>query len=459
MDKTIPFSKNQEKTTISKCEHFPIKFNFELNDIFMLFYMICQFLRIWTIDEHFIFKLSYPKDLFQLLMLHLFFGLLKSSTIIGFLIQHKLTTSEILGFERILKTKSMEGGRVSVNEIKTKRQNEGIQIFKEKNFYRLIFFIFISSLIHFSFNFLLPTYLPFIDYTLCWVYKDDVKYMFLIAISLLSLFLFKQKIYQHNILAIIIYIIASIFFYVFHYESYFIYYDKYKVYAFPLFFEIFLSLSFILEKSLIEKEFLSIFVILSFEGMFQLFISIFIILICLLRKEINNNDNIIKISFDNFFTFSLIKNIFFYNIVELLRLIVLQNLTVYHFILSEICSNPLYYIIKAIFFYLNISKKESVHLDLIFCDIGFTISLMIYSEMIILNFCKLNKNTKNEIAKRATIDIMKISFVENENMYMTHTTSSESANNLIVGDSDKDDKNSKSFSNSDKEEKDDKDIY
>ena len=137
--------------------------------------------------------------------------------------------------------------------------------------------------------------------------------------------------------------------------------------------------------------------------------------------------------FNNIFDFSNIDNklkitiffillIIFCTIFHLLTLLILFYFTPIFLCISEIISPFLFWIVQ------TIEKNTNTKFEIVIYPIGYTIVLfssLVYNEIIIFNFCGLNKNTKKCVNERMDEEILEMSQLCNNNHPDRNTINSD----------------------------------
>lgn len=198
--------------------------------------------------------------------------------------------------------------------------------------------------------------------------------------------LFKKEIYSHQILSIIIIIVGTIFYYIpskFDYKiSYFIFlFLKYYCRAFDRLMIRYISIN----------KFINIFLIAFILGVSG-------ILYILIRVLINHD----FIKFSDFTENIFILSIYFISsfITYFIYYKIIYKLGPIHAYISDFIG----LIISDEILQIGKSKRENINFQDLIIMIVFVISLLIYSEIIQLNFCSLNENTKKMVRERAIKD-------------------------------------------------------
>ncbi len=217
--------------------------------------------------------------------------------------------------------------------------------------------------------------------------------------------LFKKEIYSHQILSIIIIIVGTIFYYI---PSEFIYKISYIIILFLKYYC--RALDRLILRYISINNFINIFLIAFLLGLNGT-------LYILIRLLINHNfvefpdftDNIYI--FFIFFISSFINYFIYYKIIYKLGPI--------HAYISDLIA----LIIADKILQIGKSNRENINFKDLIIMFVFIISLLIYSEVIQLNFCRLNENTKKKLHERA---------IEDTNYLLLNSfyTDSESINDL-----------------------------
>ena len=236
---------------------------------------------------------------------------------------------------------------------------------------------------------------------------DDLNECIFIIVFLFFLdsILFKKEIYSHQILSIIIIIVGTIFYYI---PSEFIYKISYIIILFLKYYC--RALDRLMIRYISINNFINIFLIAFLLGLNGT-------LYILIRLLINHNfvefpdftDNIYI--FFIFFISSFINYFIYYKIIYKLGPI--------HAYISDLIA----LIIADKILQIGKSNRENINFKDLIIMFVFIISLLIYSEVIQLNFCRLNENTKKKLHERA---------IEDTNYLLLNSfyTDSESINDL-----------------------------
>ena len=227
-------------------------------------------------------------------------------------------------------------------------------------------------------------------------------------------FFFKTKPQRHHILCLILYFIADIMlcaYFKFSEKNYsnkfleiinniFLLYSKSIIFFTQI-------IQLCIEKYIMEKYFLSLYLIIAFEGISGLIISFFYFIIGLIFK-FTDFDSIYEfyknlINKDNYILIYIIFLIISFFLILMTFIINYHNGPAYVLLAHN------YYFIEDIYYYftdLTITNNSDNRAKFIyiFRDLLTLIIASIYAEVIILKFLGLNKNTKFEIEKRAKLE-------------------------------------------------------
>lgn len=221
---------------------------------------------------------------------------------------------------------------------------------------------------------------------------------------ILGYILFNERIYNHHKLVLILILISDIMILISDpifesNEGFFwkIVNNFYLYFIKTIFFHI-LIIKIFLEKYIMHFYYLSQYLIVGFEGLSGIFISFFIILIEIYFFGGKELKKFAKGIFSNFYYYLLILNSYF--------LINFEITINYHF-------NPTYVILANHYFLFEdfykllagkIDSKFYLIFIFVFKDILSLISVLIFSEIIVINRFDLEKFTKKEIEKRAVLE-------------------------------------------------------
>ena len=372
-----------------------ISFNFEFNHILIIIASIVGVIHNYT-DEKYFSKKEYKDKIHQCFLATI--G--QSITIILYFIEQCFSPNKII-FSNERKTVFS----IDYEEIeKLKRRNKKNKI----KLFALLFFSIFSDLMSW-FNFSAGNLLHFDYINLGWP---------LIIIFIYQKILLKVTIYKHHYLSILINLFLSFILLVILLKEYKHYFLQFIIFASHFIvseslFAIYLCIEYYVYNNVIISPYL----ILSLQGL----IGIIILILEEYIRMILGYKNVFRFIFD--FKENIIQNIFsiiLYCIVYICYLIiVVKNTPVVMGVID--C---LEIIILTLMNY-----KKKINWITIFIALTFMILLMIFCEMIILNFYEFNKDVKNNIQIRAR---EKLSYSSSYFSFSESETSSIVENEIII---------------------------
>ena len=329
----------------------------------------------------------------------------------------------LLYFVTFIRTKTNETRNKAIINIESSPNNikyiyNAVEL--KKNECKIIGYLIIMSIIY-SFAYL----------SLMFRSKNEFEYRmyFFIFLPLLSKYILKIDIFSHQILSLIISIIGMILLFIPTLTK--IGTDD-ILYNVLLFFRtISQSLNLVLIKLITQNYYLSPYLCLLYLGIFSSFFTFIGYLIYSLIKE--GNLSIIT----NSFNFSEMNGLLVLIIVGIFFFVTLYNiltiLTIFYFspnllMVTDIISPILFWILLII----KGEKEESY--VIILNIIGFMIALfssLLYNEIIVLNFCGFNKNTKKCLEERQRQELIKLKETEKltqSGSYENHDDASDDSN-------------------------------
>ena len=284
------------------------------------------------------------------------------------------------------------------------------EYFSDKKFLILIFFCeFLFCFLEFFIVYL--NYNTFFDKNPIDIYLCLTPY---IVCFIFTFFFFKTKPQRHHILCLILYFIADIMlcaYFEFSEKNYsnkfleiinniFLLYSKSIIFFTQI-------IQLCIEKYIMEKYFLSLYLIIAIEGISGLIISFFYFIIGLIFK-LTDFDSIIEfyknlINTDNYLLYYILFLIISFCLILMTFLINFHKGPAYVLLAHN------YYFIEDIYYYfteLTVTNDDKNRAQIIYIlrDLLTLITVSIYAEVIILEFLGLNKNTKFEIDKRAKLE-------------------------------------------------------
>ena len=246
--------------------------------------------------------------------------------------------------------------------------------------------------------------------------REVISYRNLLLILSLSIFSHlilgsNNPIYRHQIIPISLIILgnlaAAIIFQLVFVKSF-----TAQIYKLSTYVNLYLllGLEYVFEKVLIDFDCVNIFLLLGIKSSFGSVV-FFIIRFVVGKKTIIYTDTVVC---------PIVKKVFyviFLLLVEFLKLIVIQNFSPLHIFCSMQLGDLLYYFYYTLertqIYGLEIPSKPLYYTQGLFA-IGSFILTLIFSEIIILNFCKMSENTKMSIRERSMSDMegLEISGIE-----------------------------------------------
>ena len=224
----------------------------------------------------------------------------------------------------------------------------------------------------------------------------------IIIIFFINKYILKYEYTKQDIISLIIFTISSVILDIINYENFF-----YALGGLVIVILIFINLCFesimiIFQKILMDKYFMSPFLISILFGCFQLLFSIILGIISFAKDGWFCNGKTCYIAnfldyFENFETsdiISFVVSIIIKSIIYILNIHVLYYLTSNHFLLAYIVGK----------FVENMMEGKEKIIANIIVFIFLLISFFFYLEIFELNFCGINRNTKSNIEKRALLE-------------------------------------------------------
>ena len=277
-----------------------------------------------------------------------------------------------------------------------KKQESPLQIkYEYNNLYKIIRedkfkYILISSIIDFVTTILIFKY--------CISIKINIWIFDILFISLFSYLILKKKIYKHHYLSIIIIIITGF--------SLDIILDNYNDFLnnigeniINFVCEVLFSFGLVINRYTMEFKFCSVFEICFYQGIFGL---ILYILLLILSKYITFLNNF----FDNFEGFET-KHIFIFIIIVIFQFI--YNLCIFNTLLNTSTCHILIIIVfgELSHYFINVFEDKDNSIIIVIALLFILFMILIFIEVIELNFFGLSKNTKKNITLRAKLDQQK----------------------------------------------------
>ena len=247
------------------------------------------------------------------------------------------------------------------------------------------------------------------------VIKVNFWLLDLFFLSSLSYLVLNLKLFKHQIISmIIIIILGSILDYL--YGNLIDFFDNIGYFLLRIFIELCYSLSLIINKYCMEFKFSRPYEICLFIGIFAFcFFSISLIIssnipcnleFCVIKDENNN-----QYYFDNFFIYISkinIKEIFLF-LIEMIIIGLINILTILTIHYYTVCHVLIILIIGRIVMLINnlfIKIELYIIISMVIMALIF-VGLLVYVEIIVLNFCDIQKNTRKSIEERSELDAIR----------------------------------------------------
>ena len=221
----------------------------------------------------------------------------------------------------------------------------------------------------------------------------------IIIIFFITKFLLKYEYTKQDIISLIIFTISSVLIDIINYENFFDALGGLVIFIL-IFINLFLeSVTIIFEKILMDKFFMSPFLVCVLFGSIELLFSIILGIISFVKDGWFCNGKTCYIAnfldyFENFETsdiISFVVNIIVKSIIYILNAFVLYYLTPNHFLLAYIVGK----------FVENMIERQEKIIENIIVFVFLLISFMFYLEIFELNFCGINRDTKSNVERRA----------------------------------------------------------
>ncbi len=229
----------------------------------------------------------------------------------------------------------------------------------------------------------------------CISIKINIWIFDILFISLFSYLILKKKIYKHHYISIIIIIITGVSLDIIlgNYNDFY-YNIGPNIINFVC--EILFSLGLVINRYTMEFKFSPVYEICYYQGIFGLFLYI---LLLILSKYITFLNNF----FDNFEGFET-KHIFIFIIIVIFQFI--YNLCIFNTIINTSTCHILIIIIfsELSLYFINLIEDKDNSIIIIIALLFILFMILIFIEVIELNFFGLSKNTKKNISLRAKLD-------------------------------------------------------
>ena len=379
---------------MKKSCHFLIYFHYEKN-IFLIILLSLSFVLSFRLSFRKIFQYmtmieSIRTDTFVVFLKNFFGNLF----FIGYFLEKKFSQmSESEGTE-VEQIEQKKDGELIVERKKVNNNRISIKDLIDKNFHyklkiiSILLFTYLTEEIYFIidnshlFDREIIPYRNFFTFVSIFIFNHLLK---------------KSKIYRHQKIAIIITMVlsfVSIIFFLYYTEVFSI--NKYLRYI-SLF--LILGLEYVLEKYLIERFYMNIYLILGIRSLFGTIV--FGIIRFILQFKTLYMTDISGVSFvqKSFY-------IFFILVAEYLKLVILFHFTPFHIYcatqLADLIYSLYYTFERHIIYDLDMVSEFFIY-QIIFALISLVL-ILIFIEVLILNFCGLNINTKKYINERSDLE-------------------------------------------------------
>ena len=376
-----------------------IFFNYEKKTIFIIFLSISWILCFRSSIP----KIFYYMDIYESLRNDTFLLFIKNVIGIFFFVIYSIERGRAKLTERshLEQIEKHINGELVIEKHITKRKRKSIVDLKSANKINL-FLIFLKIIITYFIEesyFLVDNNHIFDRETIS--YRN---FLLMISIFIFSQLLLKNNnsIYRHQIIPTSLILLANLVGIVVFQLHYAISFQD-QIYKLSIYSNLYilLGLEFVFEKILIDFDCINIFLLLGIKSVFGT-ITFSIIRFVFNKRYIVYADTI---------TCSLVQKgfyVFFLLLIEFLKLLVVQNFSPSHIFCSMQLGDLLYFLYYTFerkkLYGLDIPSKIPYYLQGLFAILSFLLSF-IFCEILILNFCKINENTKMFIRKRGEIDM------------------------------------------------------
>ena len=238
---------------------------------------------------------------------------------------------------------------------------------------------------------------------------------------LLSLFIFSPLILKkpcsynkHQLIPLIIMFILSVLILLFNILCVERFFKKFQPVNSSIYYSIYflMGLEVVITKHLIDKEFISIFLILGIKGIIGTIVFTGINLALTRREFYDILDNILTFEYDDMFDeFEIIYKILYivtFVVLEWLKIFIISKFGEYHFqmvlMMVDLIYFPFYCIERFAIQQFSVFMTELLLLNSIVCIFN-TFFMLIFNEILECNFWGLNKDLKKNINKRNDLEI------------------------------------------------------
>ena len=229
----------------------------------------------------------------------------------------------------------------------------------------------------------------------CISIKINIWIFDILFISLFSYLILKKKIYKHHYISIIIIIITGVSLDIIlgNYNDFY-YNIGPNIINFVC--EILFSLGLVINRYTMEFKFCSVYEICFYQGIIGFFLYVLLLILSKYIKFLNN-------FFDNFEGFKT-KHIFIFIIIVIFQFI--HNLCIFNTIINTSTCHILIIIVlgELSHYFINLFYGKDNSIIIIIALLFILFMILIFIEVIELNFFGLSKNTKKNITLRAKLD-------------------------------------------------------
>ena len=320
-----------------------------------------------------------------------------------------------------IKNRNIRNTNKKNNKIKKKNSSKKVYELEYTNVYDEIIYgkfkyILLTSIVDFI-QTIVGTFIYFDIKINMWVF--DILFL-----NLFSHFIFRNQLYRHHYISTILIIFIGIIidiiagYYIISTEN--ILKILYKIIA-----EIMYCLIFVINKYTIEQKFSRSYEICFYQGFFCFILFSLLFLVLYILNIYNPIQYFIDLNAKGWIIFFIVMIILF--ILNILVLITIEKTNVYHVIIIIIIAQLGYHILDLLD---SNDKIKSIIIIIGLCLILFM--TLIFNEIIEINCCGLEKNTKKNITLRARLDTP-INNNNNEDNESSQNSEENDSNSLIQG--------------------------
>ena len=377
---------------MKKKKHYLIYFNYEHNKFLIILLSISFVLS---------FRLSFNKIFPYMTMIES----IRTNTLIIF-IKNLFGNLFFIGYFLEKKfSQTSKDRKIEIKQTETKKDGELIVERKEvRNNYRISVKDVIDKNFHYNLKIISIIIFTYITEEIYFIIDNSHlfdreiiphrNFFTFVSIFIFNHLLKKSKIYRHQKIAVIINMILSVVSII----SFLYYTEIFSLNKYLRYISLFLclGLEYVLEKYLIERFYMNIYLILGIRSLIGT-VAFFIIKFIFKFNTIYMSD-ICEISF-----FQKCFYVLFFLTAEYLKLVTLFHFTPFHIYcatqLADLVYSIYYSFERHIIYDLGMVSDFFIY-QIIFASISFLL-ILIFIEVLILNFCDLNINTKKSISERS----------------------------------------------------------